>query len=143
MICNSYLITCYNYKFTISRDIITIALSSLFKDSKILMLQLPKSGKGRNKKMELEKEKQMQFLLDPSKKVAGESISDGNILNCNNNVRLQRSRRDAKELWKQAKLMGVTDRENEEEIIQRLEDMENRDRVRRKMVSEQKKMGCG
>ncbi|GKV48311.1 hypothetical protein SLEP1_g55135 [Rubroshorea leprosula] len=83
------------------------------------------SGKGRNKKMELEKEKKMQFLPDPSKKVAGELISNGNILNYNNNVWLQRSRRDAKELWKQAKLMGVTGRENKEEIIQRLEDMEN------------------
>ncbi|GKV26106.1 hypothetical protein SLEP1_g35459 [Rubroshorea leprosula] len=66
------------------------------------------------------------FVASPTGEVAGESIGDSCIQNCNRSIKKQMKKDLAKEIWEIAKQLGAV-AENEEDIIQRLEELESRD----------------
>ncbi|GKV51770.1 hypothetical protein SLEP1_g58395 [Rubroshorea leprosula] len=76
----------------------------------------PKKGKGVPK-----------FMVSPDGEVAGESVGDSGIENCNRALRKQLQNQLAKDIWDLAKRLSAT-AENEEEILQKIEEMEGRDR---------------
>ncbi|GKV47542.1 hypothetical protein SLEP1_g54439 [Rubroshorea leprosula] len=67
------------------------------------------------------------FMPSPNGKVAGDSIGDSEIHQCNKSLKKQLQNRLAKEIWELAKQLGATT-EDEEETIRRIEEMESRDR---------------
>ncbi|GKV25593.1 hypothetical protein SLEP1_g35004 [Rubroshorea leprosula] len=68
-----------------------------------------------------------KFMVSPEGEVAGESVGDSGIENCNRALRKQLQIQLAKDIWDLAKTLGAT-AENEEEILQKIEEMEGRDR---------------
>ncbi|GKV46541.1 hypothetical protein SLEP1_g53515 [Rubroshorea leprosula] len=67
------------------------------------------------------------FLASPNSEIAGESIGDSGIANCNRAWKEQMHSHLAKEIWDLAKQLGAT-AEKDEVIVQRIEEMERRDR---------------
>ncbi|GKV09853.1 hypothetical protein SLEP1_g21292 [Rubroshorea leprosula] len=98
-------------------------------------LKARKTGEGiqRGKRCERQKTKPVkgtgvpEFIVCPDGKVAGESVGDSGIQNCNRALRKQLQNQLAKDIWDLAKRLGVTV-ENEEEIMQKFVEMEGRDR---------------
>ncbi|GKU90517.1 hypothetical protein SLEP1_g4505 [Rubroshorea leprosula] len=66
------------------------------------------------------------FVASPTGEVVGQSIGDSCIQNYNRSIRKQMKKELAKEIWEIAKQLGVV-AENEEEIIQRIDELECRD----------------
>ncbi|GKV05043.1 hypothetical protein SLEP1_g17092 [Rubroshorea leprosula] len=110
------------------------------KSTKLGQFHQKKRGRGRSNSRETKGEVIPKFLPGTSNSVAGGSIGDNGIENCNRLLKTQLSRKSAKDLWDFAKQLGVI-AENEEVMIKNLEEMENRDR-KAKAASLDKK-GCG
>ncbi|GKV43651.1 hypothetical protein SLEP1_g50915 [Rubroshorea leprosula] len=68
-----------------------------------------------------------EFVASPNGEIAGESIVNSGIQNCNRAWRKKMSDQLAKEIWDLAKHLGATT-ENDEDIMQGIEGMECRDR---------------
>ncbi|GKU91159.1 hypothetical protein SLEP1_g5069 [Rubroshorea leprosula] len=84
-------------------------------------------GRGNISKMQRGERIEPEFIASPNHEIADDSIGDSGIQNCNKLLQKQMRNHLAKEIWELAKQLGVT-AENEEEIMRRLEEMENRDR---------------
>ncbi|GKV21933.1 hypothetical protein SLEP1_g31856 [Rubroshorea leprosula] len=87
----------------------------------------------------VENRAQPGFVASPRGEIAGGSIGDSCIQNCNRAIKKQLKKELAKEIWEIAKQLGAV-AENEEEIIQRIDELECRDNRaqanREKIVSE-------
>ncbi|GKV46811.1 hypothetical protein SLEP1_g53774 [Rubroshorea leprosula] len=90
--------------------------------------QFRQEGRGRKGRRRgfVENRAQPSFVASPTEEVAGESIGDSCIQNCNRSIKKQLKKELAKEIWEIAKQLGVV-AENEEEIIQRIDELECRD----------------
>ncbi|GKV29201.1 hypothetical protein SLEP1_g38147 [Rubroshorea leprosula] len=97
------------------------------KTTKLGQFHQKKRGRGRSNSRETKGEVIPEFLPGTSNSVAGGSIGDSGIENCNRLLKTQPSRKIAEDLWDFAKQLGVI-AENEEVMIKNLEEMENRDR---------------
>ncbi|GKV07790.1 hypothetical protein SLEP1_g19511 [Rubroshorea leprosula] len=76
-----------------------------------------------------------EFLASPNGEIAGESISDSGIENCNRAWKEKMHSHLAKEIWELAKQLGATT-ETDEAMVQKIEEMERRDRQQKeKMVN--------
>ncbi|GKV47547.1 hypothetical protein SLEP1_g54442 [Rubroshorea leprosula] len=71
-------------------------------------------------------------LADPADSVAGDSINDSNIQNCNKGIRVKSKIKDSEALWSYIKELGVAMKGDELPAIRRLEEMEHRDKERRR-----------
>ncbi|GLT97805.1 hypothetical protein SLE2022_153520 [Rubroshorea leprosula] len=82
--------------------------------------------------------KMPKFNPDSHDKAAEDSITDSGIENRNRCLRDEAKSGTGKQIWGFAKLIGVVDRGNEEEVLRRLEAMEERDRetYRRSVIGE-------
>ncbi|GKV35117.1 hypothetical protein SLEP1_g43431 [Rubroshorea leprosula] len=93
----------------------------------------------------LQGEKLMELLpnFHPhlSKPVAGESVSDGAIANCNRGHRSRSKYSMAKEIWEFGKKIGAVACGNEAEIVKQIQHMEERDK--NMMISTQVKNPAG
>ncbi|GLT68293.1 hypothetical protein SLA2020_405390 [Shorea laevis] len=76
--------------------------------------------------------KQILFEANPEKSVADGSINDSNIINCNKSIKQRSGKRNLEAMWSRAKELGVTACGEERVIMQKLKEMEYRDRGRRK-----------
>ncbi|GKV38004.1 hypothetical protein SLEP1_g45962 [Rubroshorea leprosula] len=75
---------------------------------------------------------QIIFQADPADSVAGDSIYDSNIQNCNKGIRVKSKIKDSEALWSYIKELGVAMKGDELPAIRRLEEMEHRDKERRR-----------
>ncbi|GKV23593.1 hypothetical protein SLEP1_g33302 [Rubroshorea leprosula] len=73
-----------------------------------------------------ERRTEPKFLASPNGKIAGGSVGDSGIQNCNRGLKKQMQNQLAKDIWDLAKQLGAV-AEDDKEIIQRIEEMENRD----------------
>ncbi|GKV34367.1 hypothetical protein SLEP1_g42744 [Rubroshorea leprosula] len=85
------------------------------------------NGKRRTDNQQGEGRVDPEFVVSPNGEIASESIADSGIQNCNRAWRKKMSDQLAKEIWDLAKQLGATI-ENEEDIVQRIEEMESRDK---------------
>ncbi|GKV04742.1 hypothetical protein SLEP1_g16855 [Rubroshorea leprosula] len=99
-------------------------------------------GRGRGKQNELSRVRSSMpdFMPSPTEKVAGDSVGDSEIHHCNKALKKKMQIRFAKEIWELAKQLGATT-EDEEEIIRRIEEMENRDRQGKVIAGNQGEIG--
>ncbi|GKV48455.1 hypothetical protein SLEP1_g55268 [Rubroshorea leprosula] len=67
-----------------------------------------------------------KFLPNPNGKIAGGSVGDSGILNCNRSIKKQMQSQLAKEIWDLVKQLGAN-AENDVEVLQKIEEMEKRD----------------
>ncbi|GKU89772.1 hypothetical protein SLEP1_g3866 [Rubroshorea leprosula] len=85
-----------------------------------------------------------KFLASPNGEIAKESIGDSGIENCNRAWKEQMHSHLAKEIWDLAKQLGATT-EKDEVMVQRIEEMERRDRKKKEemanRVAEEAKKG--
>ncbi|GKV32990.1 hypothetical protein SLEP1_g41549 [Rubroshorea leprosula] len=79
-----------------------------------------------------------KFSPGSRNQAAGESLNDSGIENRNICLRKATDQNMAERIWAFAKEIGVGDRGNENEVIRRLEDMENRDREMCRMLKGKK-----
>ncbi|GKU99314.1 hypothetical protein SLEP1_g12182 [Rubroshorea leprosula] len=88
----------------------------------------PKLKKGRRKqgKQDAEGRSEPSFLPGSKGKIAGDSVGDSGIQNCNRCLKKQMKMNLAVEIWDLAKKLGAV-AEDDREIIQRIEEMESRD----------------
>ncbi|GKV39902.1 hypothetical protein SLEP1_g47602 [Rubroshorea leprosula] len=86
-----------------------------------------KEGRGRSKESEPRTEDFPEFLSTGRNSVAGDSVGDSGIENCNRILKEEQSRKTAEDLWDFAKRIGVV-AEDEVGVIRDLEEMEKRDR---------------
>ncbi|GKV34438.1 hypothetical protein SLEP1_g42813 [Rubroshorea leprosula] len=88
----------------------------------------PKLKKGRRKqcKQDAEGRSEPSFLPRSKGKIAGDSVGDSGIQNCNRCLKKQMKNNLAVEIWDLAKKLGAV-AEDDREIIQRIEEMESRD----------------
>ncbi|GKV11964.1 hypothetical protein SLEP1_g23173 [Rubroshorea leprosula] len=109
---------------------------SIYKSSPMLAEDGIKKQAGKLKSKNLRKEGLPSFLPDPEKPIAGESISDSAIANCNRS----NSRRNLiSEIWQFAQQVGMEALENEEEIIQQITNMESRDKEAKEKLKERRR----
>ncbi|GKV35665.1 hypothetical protein SLEP1_g43906 [Rubroshorea leprosula] len=107
------------------------ACMSVYKDVRtVVMGKGKKSREGRLKAISTQQGGLPKFFSNAEKPVAGESISDGAIINCNKRSRARSNSNSAKEIWNFAKEIGLTATGDEQIIIQQIEEMENRDKER-------------
>ncbi|GLU08672.1 hypothetical protein SLE2022_255710 [Rubroshorea leprosula] len=71
-----------------------------------------------------------EFMPNPDGKVAGGSIGDSGILNCNRSIKKQLQSQVAREIWDLAKQLGAN-AENDLDVLQKIEEMERRDSRRK------------
>ncbi|GLT97602.1 hypothetical protein SLE2022_151590 [Rubroshorea leprosula] len=86
-----------------------------------------KNSRGRQRIKEKERRATSATSLSSSSKIAGESIGDSAIMNCNRIVERLSKDQLPVNIWSFAKNLGVV-AENEQQITQRIEDMEKRDK---------------
>ncbi|GKU98551.1 hypothetical protein SLEP1_g11543 [Rubroshorea leprosula] len=98
---------------------------------------------------EHEGEAEQKQTPNPNGEIAGESIGDSGIENCNRAWKEQMHSHLAKENWDLAKQLGATT-EKDKAMVQRIEEMERRDRQKKKkeemvnrVAEEAKKWGLG
>ncbi|GKV29684.1 hypothetical protein SLEP1_g38589 [Rubroshorea leprosula] len=92
--------------------------------------------RGRKKKNSQQKEERPAptFMPNQEGKAAGDSVGDSDIHNVNRALKKQWQTQLAKEIWDLASQLGAV-AENDNEVIQRIEEMEDRDqRAKRMMV---------
>ncbi|GKV31769.1 hypothetical protein SLEP1_g40435 [Rubroshorea leprosula] len=87
----------------------------------------PKERKRASKEQGM-KERMPKFSPGSHNQVAGESVTDSGIENRNESLRRGTNLSIAEKIWAFAKEIGVGDRGNEREVIQKLEGMEDRDK---------------
>ncbi|GKU89448.1 hypothetical protein SLEP1_g3583 [Rubroshorea leprosula] len=99
-------------------------------------------GRGRGKQIGLSRVRSSMpdFEPNPNGKVAGDSVGDSEIHQRNKALKKKLQIGFAKEIWELAKQLGATT-EDEEEIIRRIEEMENRDRQGKVTEGNQKEIG--
>ncbi|GKV41384.1 hypothetical protein SLEP1_g48927 [Rubroshorea leprosula] len=102
--------------------------SSVYKNSRIVVQPRTEKLQNRRKKNPDLEEKTPVFCPGSQNQVAGESIADSGIENRNKCLRAEGKISKEMKIWGFAREIGVVDRGNEEEILQRLEAMEERDR---------------
>ncbi|GKU94766.1 hypothetical protein SLEP1_g8212 [Rubroshorea leprosula] len=101
---------------------------SVYQKASILgLMSHKKKSKSRARSKKVTRQEMPSFMPNPSYSVAGGSVGDSGIENCNRMLKEHSSRRIAAELWDFAKQIGVT-AEDEVETLKNLEEMENRDR---------------
>ncbi|GKV04587.1 hypothetical protein SLEP1_g16731 [Rubroshorea leprosula] len=89
--------------------------------------QLQRKRKG--KKLVIEKmTHQVSFEADLAQAVAGDSINDNNIQNCNKGIIVKDNIRDTEALWNRIKDLGVSTTGDEIPVLRKLEEMELRDK---------------
>ncbi|GKV26410.1 hypothetical protein SLEP1_g35723 [Rubroshorea leprosula] len=86
-----------------------------------------KRGRGKQSTQQMEGKPIPTFLPNPNGKVVGDSIGDSGIQNCNRSLKKQWQNKLAKEIWDLATQLGAM-AEDDNEVIQRIEEMEVRDR---------------
>ncbi|GKV42304.1 hypothetical protein SLEP1_g49718 [Rubroshorea leprosula] len=89
-------------------------------------------GKNRGRQNKKPKEGKMEpkFIASQDGDIAGGSVGDSGIQNCNQVLRKQLQTQLAKDIWDLAKRLGAT-AENDEEILQKINEMEGRDKQSR------------
>ncbi|GLT95915.1 hypothetical protein SLE2022_135680 [Rubroshorea leprosula] len=85
-----------------------------------------KKRHGKQSMQEAERRTEPKFLASPNGKIAGGSVGDSGIQNCNRGLKKQMQNQLAKDIWDLAKQLGAV-AEDDREIIQRIEEMEIRD----------------
>ncbi|GKU89426.1 hypothetical protein SLEP1_g3563 [Rubroshorea leprosula] len=75
----------------------------------------------------MEERPSLEFLPSFIDKIACDLIEESGIQNCNRSLRNQLGKQLAKDVWEFAEHIGRV-AENEDEVIQRIDEMENRDR---------------
>ncbi|GKV16979.1 hypothetical protein SLEP1_g27539 [Rubroshorea leprosula] len=101
---------------------------SVYQKASILgLMSHKKKSKSGARSKKVTRQEMPSFMPNPSYSVAGGSVGDSGIENCNRMLKEHSSRRIAAELWDFAKQIGVT-AEDEDETLKNLEEMENRDR---------------
>ncbi|GKV45492.1 hypothetical protein SLEP1_g52564 [Rubroshorea leprosula] len=83
-------------------------------------------NRGRQNKKPKEGMTEPKFIASPYGEIAGESVEDSGIQNCNRALRKQLQSQLVKDIWDLAKRLGAT-AENDEEILQKINEMEGRD----------------
>ncbi|GKU89353.1 hypothetical protein SLEP1_g3500 [Rubroshorea leprosula] len=99
----------------------------VYKEAKVIQLEANKRKKGRSKEREEEVSELPQFLPNSENKVTGDSLNDSNINNCNTSILARKSGFGTKEIWEFAKFIGAVALRNEEEVLMKLQQMEQRD----------------
>ncbi|GKU90763.1 hypothetical protein SLEP1_g4714 [Rubroshorea leprosula] len=106
---------------------------------------IQKKGKGKGSHACSPTEKLPDFLPGSQSLTAGASVGDSDIMKRNQSFRANQKHRGAKEIWETAKEIGLVANGNEEEITQKIEQMEIRDRKAkdrlRKQCDEEDKTG--
>ncbi|GKU90659.1 hypothetical protein SLEP1_g4626 [Rubroshorea leprosula] len=101
---------------------------SVYQKANILgLMSLKKKTKSGARPKKAPSQELPSFMPNSSYSVAGGSVGDSGIANCNRMIKEHPSRRIAAELWDFAKQIGVT-AEDEVETLRNLEEMEKRDR---------------
>ncbi|GKV48002.1 hypothetical protein SLEP1_g54845 [Rubroshorea leprosula] len=93
------------------------------------LMQKKKKG---NRSMMEKMTQQVIFEADPTDSMADDSINDCNIQNCNKGIGVKSKIKYSKALWCCIKELGVSMKGDELLIIRKLEEMEQRDKERRK-----------
>ncbi|GKU96280.1 hypothetical protein SLEP1_g9528 [Rubroshorea leprosula] len=93
-------------------------------------------GRGKQNMQPTEKKATSEFLLSPNGKIAEDSIDDSGIQNCNRSLKKKMQNQLAKETWDLAKQLGAV-AEDEDDIIGRIEEMENRDTLAKTTMENQ------
>ncbi|GLU19816.1 hypothetical protein SLE2022_360420 [Rubroshorea leprosula] len=106
---------------------------------------IQKKGKGKRSHACSPTEKLPDFLPGSQSLTAGASVGDSDIMKRNQSLRANQKHRGAKEIWQTAKEIGLVANGNEEEITQKIEQMEIKDRKAkdrlRKQCDEEDKTG--
>ncbi|GLU02748.1 hypothetical protein SLE2022_199860 [Rubroshorea leprosula] len=99
--------------------------------------------KGRKKKNSQHREERPAPIFMPNQegKAAGDSVGDSDIHNVNRALRKQWQTQLAKEIWDLATQLGVV-AENDVEVIQRIEEMEDRDQRAKRTMESREEEGC-
>ncbi|GLT49355.1 hypothetical protein SLA2020_229180 [Shorea laevis] len=117
---------------------------SVYKESPIVEADGMKTNrKGRSNLKKKLGEEIPKFIPNSSKPVAGESISDSAIANCNRGADVKSRTRLATEIWKFAQEVGAVAIGNDKEIINQIEQMETRDSTARRQRLEKDAAGGG
>ncbi|GKV22646.1 hypothetical protein SLEP1_g32498 [Rubroshorea leprosula] len=116
----------------------TISCQEVYKRSAVReeITRKKRTKSSRSNQIELAKET-LVFLQGSQSRIAGGSISDSDIINRNRNPIAQQNKKGAIEIWEFAKKIGMVADEKEEEVIQRIERMENRDQNAKDQQGEQ------
>ncbi|GKV44506.1 hypothetical protein SLEP1_g51682 [Rubroshorea leprosula] len=86
-----------------------------------------KRERGKQSTQQMEGRPIPTFLPNPNGQVVGDSVGDSGIQNCNRSLKKQWQNKLAKEIWDLATQLGAV-AEDDNEVIQRIEEMEVRDR---------------
>ncbi|GKV04536.1 hypothetical protein SLEP1_g16689 [Rubroshorea leprosula] len=111
-----------------------------------LALQRPNK---KGKKLVIEKmTQQVGFEADPAQVVAGDSINDNNIQNCNTSITVKDNIRDTEALWNRIKDLGVSTTGDEIPVLRKLElrkleEMELRDKGVGRVWEKERSAGAG
>ncbi|GLU18031.1 hypothetical protein SLE2022_343530 [Rubroshorea leprosula] len=98
-------------------------------------------GRGRQNRHSGERRSIPDFEPSQNGKVAGGSIGDSEIRHCNKALKKKMQNRLAKEIWELAKHLGAST-EDEDEIVRRIEEMENRDSQGKANTGKKEEAGC-
>ncbi|GKV01521.1 hypothetical protein SLEP1_g14070 [Rubroshorea leprosula] len=90
------------------------------------------------KKSAVETKKKILFEKDLEKSIADNSINDSNIQNCNKSIETRSRKRNMEALWSRVKEFGVSAQTEEISVLQKLVDMESRDKARWRQEEEKK-----
>ncbi|GKV27862.1 hypothetical protein SLEP1_g36982 [Rubroshorea leprosula] len=90
------------------------------------------------KKSAVETKKKILFEKAPEKSIADNSINDSNIQNCNKSIEMRSRKRNMEALWSWVKELGVSAQTEEISVLQKLVDMESRDKARWRQEEEKK-----
>ncbi|GKV44013.1 hypothetical protein SLEP1_g51242 [Rubroshorea leprosula] len=104
----------------------TKTCSSMYKRATLLGLLNQKKGRGKPKWSQVERKRIPEFLPSTSNLVAGGSVGDSGIENCNRLLKEHPNKKIVGDLWNFAKNLGVVAKD-EEGVIKKLE-MEARDK---------------
>ncbi|GKV02944.1 hypothetical protein SLEP1_g15318 [Rubroshorea leprosula] len=102
-----------------------------------------RKNRGRQNKKSTEGMAEPKFIASPNGEIAGDSVGDSGIQNCNRALRKQLQTQLAKDIWDLAKRMGAT--VENEEILKKINEMEGRDKrskedLERRAVEDPKKV---
>ncbi|GLU19132.1 hypothetical protein SLE2022_353970 [Rubroshorea leprosula] len=82
--------------------------------------------------------KEILFEKNSEKPVADDSINDSNIQNRNRSIEMRSKKRNMEALWSRIKEMGVTAQGEESVVVQKLKEMESRDKEKWRKEEEKK-----
>ncbi|GLT64418.1 hypothetical protein SLA2020_369150 [Shorea laevis] len=108
---------------------------AVYRKSKPNAEEMTENRRGRQRRRKELVEAEPIFFPNPCKQVAGESLKDSGIINCNNCVKSRKEVDIAKEIWDFAKAIGVETQGDDNMVLEKIELMEKRDKEQ-----QQKKM---